>query len=58
MTYPTRVLECSKETIFVVRKKSIVIKILNGDKKRWPDIQILPHRSSIRAEKLEVKTAW
>ena len=32
--------------------------ILDGDRKRGPDIKTLPHRSSMEVENLEVKSAW
>jgi len=58
MAYTVGVLECSTETIFVMRSKSQATAILDDKREGWPETQVLPHRSSVCAEKLEVKTTW
>jgi hypothetical protein len=57
-TYTIGVLECGNDIVFIngFNLPGIDRSISNNDRKVWPDIQILPDRSSVCAENLEIET--
>ena len=57
--YATGVSECSDDIVFIVRCSAAPrIVVIDNDREGWPDSQILPDRSSMRTENLEIETMW